>query len=335
MAEAPSQAEKQPEPFDPVDAISAILAKEDKPAKPEKEAETPKGEEVKPVEAKPEKEAAPAKEAKKEEVESISLDPDVPLFEYEEMREGGVKEKVKKSVNQLIAGNMMQADYQRKTAELARERDSLPAKAKEIIEPRVLQAQEALQLANQVVLELVAPELAGMDAMKMAQIAKDDPARYTELRAKQDLVAQTVQNLSMRQNQLRQQGETERQQNIAKAVRESVAILEKDVPGWNTEYYNNLLKSAETDFGLTHQEVANIYDPRVIKVLDAARKYIELHKAKPAVEKKVVTVPKVLQPGTPTQDSDTQTEKVEKAFNKLRKSGRVEDMADFLQRRGL
>src|SRR6185295_893162 len=80
-----------------------------------------------------------------QEESSIELDPDAKLFEVEEMREGGVKEKVKYSLSELKAQRMMQADYQRKTAEVARERDSGREQIRQQNEALANQFQERLQ----------------------------------------------------------------------------------------------------------------------------------------------------------------------------------------------
>ena len=335
---ADEQGQPAPEPFNPQAAILNILKKEDAPAQPAKQEAAPAPQPEKPEEpeaaaAQPETDAEPT--PTEPTVETLELDPDAPLFDIEIMQEGGKKEVVKHSLNELKKQRMMQADYQRKTAELARQREAVQDEVRKNSEPKILQAQQALQLANQVVMELVAPELTGLDAMQMARLASEDPARYTEVKAKQDLLANTVARLQNQQQQLQQQAQWQQKTDMAKTVQESVAVLERDIPGWNTDYYQKVLKSAVADFGLKHEEAAAIYDPRVIKVLDAARKYAELQRAKPIAEKKVVSVPKVLKPGTPTKADEGRAERIEKSTKQLRKSGRVEDMAKLLLQRGL
>ena len=335
---AEQQGQPAAEPFDPQAAILNIIQKEDAPAQPAKQEAAPEPQPEEPKEpeaeaAQPDADAEPKPEEPK--VETLELDPDAPLFDIEIMQEGGKKEVVKHSLNDLKKQRMMQADYQRKTAELARQREGVQDEVRKAAEPKIQQAQQALQLANQIVMELVAPELTGLDAMQMANLASTDPARYTEVKAKQDLLAHTVARLQNQQQQLQQQAQWQQKQDMAKVVQESVAALEKDIPGWNTEYYQKVLKSAVADFGLKHEEAAAIYDPRVIKVLDAARKYAELQKAKPITDKKIVSVPKVLKPGTPSSADQGRAEKIEKSMKQLRKSGRVEDMANLLLQRGL
>ena len=320
------QAIEQPATFDEsVAAARAILDREDSPVEPtEPPAETPT---ETPVEA---TEETPAQE--------VQIDPDVPLFEVEEVKEGGAKEKVKRSLNELIKERMLHADYTRKTQELAKQRQSLPEEAKKLVEPQIQTAERTIQLANQLIQELVAPELVGLTPQKMAELSQNDPAQFAALLGKQQLVASHVQRIATQQRQLEQMRSQERMSELAKSANESREVLQREIPNWSAETYETILNTG-AEYGLTPAEVGRVQsvdqlkplyatDHRLIKLLHDAHKYRELQKAKPEIEKRVTAVPKVVKPGT-TETKDAKTEAKEKAFAKLKKSGRTEDALAF------
>ena len=77
--------------------------------------------------------------------------------------------------------------------------------------------------------------------------------------------------------------------------------------------------------GFSEQEVAQLVDARMVRVIDDATKYRELQKAKPEREKKLKSLPKVLKPGK--GEAKKPASKSEVARNRLRRSGKVDDAA--------
>lgn len=323
------QAIEQPRSFDEnVAAARAILDREDAPETPPQEAQTPEPQEAQPPE--PVAEEPPAQE--------IQIDPDVPLFDVEEVKEGGVKEKVKRSLNELIKERMLHADYTRKTQELAKQRQSLPEEAKKLVEPQLKTAEQTIQLANQLIQELVAPELVGLTPQKMAELSQSDPAQFAALLGKQQLVASHVQRIAAQQQQIQAYKSQERLQELAKAANESREVLQSEIPNWSAETYETLLNTG-AEYGLKPAELGRVQsvdqlqplyatDHRLIKILHDAHKYRELQKAKPEIEKRVTVAPKVIKPGV-TETKDAKTDAREKAFAKLKKSGSTDDAIAF------
>ncbi|HEY6021528.1 MAG TPA: hypothetical protein VIY48_16990 [Candidatus Paceibacterota bacterium] len=329
--EEEGQAQEQPATFDDsVAQARALLDAEDgtTQAEPVAAAEPAvEGEEAKDT---------PVEEVEKQnqQEETVQLDPDAPLFDIEVVKEGGIKEKVKHSLNQLIQERMLHADYTRKTQELSSERKSIPEQVKKLAEPQLKQAEAALMLANQVVTELVAPELAGMTPQKMAELSQTDPFAFAALLGKQNLVASTVQQISQRQGEFARQKEAERVNELAKSVQESVEKINQDIPGWNAEIYENLLNTG-AEYGFQPLELGRVSsladlkpiyftDHRIIKMLADAQKYRELQKAKPGLEKKVVNVPKVIKPGT-SEKPDPNADKFKNTMARLKKTGSTAD----------
>src|SRR6185436_1789946 len=241
-----------------------------------------------------EQQAAPEAQAEPTDDGSIELDPDAKLFEVEEVREGGVKEKVKYSLSEFKAQRMMQADYQRKTAELAREREAAKAQVQQQVEPVVKQYQERLQTFENALWQAMAPEVQGVD---LDRLSRENPAEWAAKMQRIQSFQTTLQAIEFEKNKLaevqRNQFQEQQQQQIQKA-RE---VLQQDIPGWSDDLYRSTLK-AGLGVGYSAAELNAVTDPRAIKVLHKAMLYDQLQAAKPAIEKKIVNVPKILKSGS-------------------------------------
>lgn len=327
------QAQEQPKTYEnSLSEARAILDREDAPPpEPIKDAPIVDAKEHQ-QEPEPEPPVVEAKEEPPEPV--VEIDPDIPLFEIEEVKEGGEKEVVKRSLNELKKERMMHADYTRKTQEIAAQRKAIPEEVKKLAAPVVQNAEQALMLANQVIQELVAPELIGLTPQKMAELSQNDPAEFARLLGKQNLVASHVQQLSQKTKQLNEYKENQRLQELTKVAQESIEVLSKEIPNWGSEVYGSLLNTG-SEYGFQPNELGQVSsvadlkpvyftDARIIRLLADAQKYREIQKGKPALDKKVAVVPKVIKPGT-SEKPDSKTDAKDKALSRLRKSGSTSD----------
>ena len=124
--------------------------------------------------------------------------------------------------------------------------------------------------------------------------------------------------------QAKLQEENGRKQAQLKKARDE---LTEAFPDWDNGKYQELMKFG-VEVGYTPQEVAEIIDPRVFKLLDVAKKYDALQKAKPEVEKKLVKVPKVVKPGT--TDKNEKADRAEEKWKRLNKEKSVEAAASII-----
>jgi len=311
-----------------MDAVVAEKSIEDRFAALE-EPEAPPEEKVDAQEeAAPEaKEEAPV-EAKETDENVIELDPDAPLFDMEVAVEGGGREAKKVSLAELQKGYMMQSDYQRKTAEVAREREAIRTEVKKTVDAETDKYIHNIRVFQEAVVKMAAPELGNVN---WAELAKDDPARYVELKAKAENVFQVLQSANAEVEKANNQRNAEMQQTLQKQAADAVEVLKRDVPDWSDELYSGVLDTGVKDYGFTREEMNQVTDPRAIKVLLDAKKYRALQAAKPNVEKKLVAVPKVLKPGS-TAPTDTETQKAREARQALKKSGSMDAARNvFLQ----
>lgn len=233
-------------------------------------------------------EAAPETEVENEVETEIELDDDgnpieasEPEDEFEEVERDGRKLKVAK---ELAAELMMQADYTRKTQELAEQR-----KALDVERQTVEQATQAeLQAQAQVIaIDGRLQEYANIDWD--AWESQDPFAAQKGWREFQQL--QTARGHAAQSfHQLKHERTSAAQLERAKRVEEGAAVLAKEIPGWSQELGAKLLDYGVKSFGFTRAEIEDFEDPRMVKVLHAA---FEAEKSK-TQQRKVETQAKAL-----------------------------------------
>jgi hypothetical protein len=263
----------------------------------------------------------PEAAAPEEDENTITIDPEAPLFDVTVKVEGGDSETLKVSLKELEAGFMMQKDYQRKTAELARARDSLTQEVQKMVEPERQQYVQNLQVLQQAVMAMTAPELQNIN---WEQIASEDPAKYVQLSAKAQRVQQTLGHIHAQMQQAQQQAIAQAAQQCQRMLTDPV----NGIPNWGQEVAQTIIQTGNA-YGYSAEELAQVVDYRHIKVLHELAEYRKLKEAKPAVEKKVTVVPKVLKPGAP-QSGDSQAKRVNELQQRLKQSGSVKDAAALL-----
>jgi hypothetical protein len=308
-------------------AAAQILALGEVPKDEPEEAPKEEAQEAKPDEAETEEPTEEESQPVEEETETVEIDPEERLFDVEETLEGGKKEVKKYSLNELKAQRMMQADYQRKTAELARQREEVQTQVRQGIEGERKQYMQALETQQKLVWSLVAPDLQNVN---LDQLAADDPAEYVKVSNKLNRLNQAVQGIQAEQYKLAQQ----EREHLEKVVLPKAAEeLQRDIPNWGADLQRNISRNAMERYGFTTEELSMVVDPRYIKVLHDAFQFNEGKKVtdtqKQIAAKKVVEKPKVLKPGTkqPNQRSDAED------FKRLQKSGRLEDAASVILKR--
>lgn len=270
--------------------------------------DTPTAEDVREVDV-TEQEEAPA-----EQENTITIDPDAAVFEIEIKAEGGKNETKQVSLTELQNGYMRYEDYHRKTQEISKARDQLAVEAQQLIEPERQAYVQNLQQLQHAVMSMVAPEFQNVN---WEQLAAEDPAGYVKLSAKAQKAQQTMmqfqQQITMAQQQAMQQQAEQSKRVLSDPV--------QGIAGWGPELYTTLINDASKLYGYKPEEVANVVDHRAIKVLHDAYQYRKLQEAKPTVEKKISAAPKVMKPGKPVDEADTQAKQHKELMAQFKKGG--------------
>ena len=226
----------------------------------------------------------------------------------------------------LVAGvkqlaHDLKADYTRKTQGAAEAARSVEQRA------QALARQEQLLAANfnsAVQLKATQDKLSQFEQLDWQRLADEDPQSATKL----NLQYQTLQREAQKHLQQLQQGEAQRQQMTqaqqAKALQDAEEALKRDIPKWNADIKRAISESTKA-YGYSDEELAQVTDPRLVKVLHDAMQWQQLQKAKPKAMQKVADAPRVAKPNAPTQRHGDKA-----ALDRLKKTGRVEDLARLL-----
>jgi hypothetical protein len=187
--------------------------------------------------------------------------------EWQEIEWKGKQVKVPKGAA------MMQADYTRKTQELAEQRKTLEA--------TLTQASQVSQAERQLEGQFTAIQqtIASYEDIDWQTWVKQDPvaaqlARYEldDLKAKAVQVATQHQQTSRHRQALAQQDSAQR---IAQGQRELV----ERIPNWGREVQTKLVEVGQNAYRFSPDELNAIDDPRMIEVLHDAYQYRQMKQA--------------------------------------------------------
>jgi hypothetical protein len=234
----------------------------------------------------------------------------------------------KPTIKELREGYMRQKDYSRKTAEVARQREETGEKVRQAIDSERSQLQKTLQEVQALLLETAAPELKDVN---WNELATNDPFTYVQRRNRADQIAQALNTVKARQQELETKQKTERESTHKQSIEKARETLQRDVPGWTDSLYQEIIKGADA-FGFKPEEVANWLDPRAIKLLHSAMQAKKSAPQKPSTDKKVTLPPKVVKPGAAQELSATQ-QRQQSAVQRLQKSGNLDDAAAVIRGR--
>lgn len=237
----------------------------------------------------------------------------------EEVEFEGKAYKVPKELKDAL---LRQADYTQKTQAVAEQRKAIEERA-QLLEQR----ERVMGMAFDKAVELreVQNRLAQFDQIDWQSLAQNDPAQATQLNIAYQQLQREAQKkygeLQQVQAASQQLTETQRQQMLADAEKDLKARL----PSFNAEVAAQI-KVAAREYGITDQELNAVMDPRYVHVLHDAMKWRALQAEKPKAMQKVVQAPKAIKP----QAAQPKQRTNQAALDRLKKNGRVEDLAAFL-----
>lgn len=334
-----------------VQRIQKILNAEKAPpvtqARPQEQTTAPQ--EAQPeAQQEPEAPAGPNKQAEGEEAseqaqEDAPSEPrrvaEIPLDQLEAIElevtvkgEDGKDVVEKPSIKALREGYMRQKDYQRKTAEVARQREEVGNSVRQAVEGERTQYSQTLQQMQALIIETVAPELKDVN---WKQLAQDNAFEYVRLSNRANEVTQALSRIQEAQQAITAKQQQEHAESSKKVVAKAREQLQAEIPGWNDTLYQSLMKTGMQDYGFKQEEVTSWTDPRVIKLLKDASEYRKMQASptgKPSADKKVVAAPKVVRPGT-VADTNPKAQRQAQAIKQLRSSGKIEDAAAVIRNR--
>ena len=247
--------------------------------------------------------------------------------QYYTVKAAGEEKQV--TLDELMQGYQLGADYTKKTQEVAEQRKAVEAERQAV--------EEAKQVRDTYAQRLQAIEqflTSGEDSAEdLAAMKENDPIGYAvkvaELTEKKEQLAQ----VRAEQQRLAQQQQAEQQQNMAKFVQQEAQKLSQVLPEFSDPAKGEQLRSEIRNYGksvgFTDNELPQVYDSRHVLMLHKAMQYDKLQKAKPSVKKKVAEAPKMVKSGTKVKEGNRDIRKQQ--MNRLKQSGKVRDAAALFE----
>lgn len=240
--------------------------------------------------------------------------------------EDGTETTIDVSESELVKGYQRQADYTRKTQALAtRENEAvqfLQTKHDEFRNQYVSQAETARAAVAQ---------MAGIKTeSEMEQLAHSDPAAWVAENQRQRQIGNFLNGLDQQiagEKNRANHEHTQRQSQALKSAFESTWV-ELGKAGIDKPALAKIYQGASKNYGFTDAELGNVYDHRLVKMMQDAQAYRTLKEQKPAVSQKLANAPKL-----PTRQAQPAQERADKALNEKFRSGRAKlnDLAAFLR----
>ena len=176
----------------------------------------------------------------------------------------GLKVRGKKdAIEKLKAERLMQADYTRKTQEVAEARKQAEAERQVFETERQVHMQNLQEVATMRAIEM---QLQSFGQVNWQQLADQDPVQAMKLdhqmRALQSQREQLRASVAQRHEQFTQA----QQQEAARQLAEGQKVLQRDIPGWGPQLASKLSAFALAN-GYTEREVAAIRSPAMVRSL--------------------------------------------------------------------
>ena len=290
------------------------------PQNVESEEDQPQEQEIKEEET----EVESQDEAKEETSEDVSQEEE--QIDTQEKQDSTYKVKVagqefEVTLDELRNGYSRDADYRQKTEELSYQRKQFQSeseKQRQDYSQKLNDLNQRLSVAQQ---DLNA-EIKSADLDKLYDEDPTEAARVErKMKKKQDALNQSIQQTQVEQ---KQQFETFLQDQQKKLVSK---MPEFSDPAKASNLKANM-KSTLNNYGFNDQEVAQVYDHRIVMLVNDAMKYRNMQNSKPNIAKKITKPSKPFSSGVKQGKSESNLKLRREKLSRLKKSGSMKAAQD-------
>jgi hypothetical protein len=282
--------------------------------------------------AEQQEDAPPAAEEAKHQEEEAAPEETTPAVEDDkdfEWEYGGEKYVLPAKLKPITDGVMMQADYTRKTQELADHRRFVEEQAKQLQGAALFQAAAQKEFAELSTLDSKLDQFKQVDWSKLWE---SDPVEAGKLRIMRDEIKDAREKLASDLTQKQQSFHAQQQQHLREMIAKGGEILQREIKGWSPDLAKSIRSNA-AQYGFTEAELGTVVDPRIVKMMHDAYQYRKMTTANTA-SKKVVTASKTLKPGQPATAATNQARQ-DQLSSQFRKTGDLKAGAALLLAKGL
>ena len=343
---APQLAGELPEaPGSISEAQGAILGLMDSLEKPEEEEQAPPSEETTEDAL---EETSDEVEEEVEETDEISEDDESEESDEEEVEDDSEEtilytvtvdgEEHEVTEEELVKGYSRQADYTRKTQQLAEYRNKID-QAVQNYESEIAQTQQAREQYVSAVAQAIETNyshLAQFQNVDWERLKVEDREEYLTKRDDYRQAQDQIQSLQQAQAKAQEESQVEAQKEHQRIVYQEHQKMVNVIPQWAEDDKRQAIAKAVSEFaitkGYTQEELSQLVDHRSILVLMQAKAYEDMQKKQNTVRsKKVKNKPKVVRGKAKTERADTDKAKRAKQMKRLQQTGKAEDAASLFE----
>jgi len=290
-----------------------------------------------------------AEESDEREAEEESEDPqfhsvdeladavDMSLDEFKENIMAKVKvngEEKEVNLAELTKGYQLESDYRQKTMELADNRRAF----EEQVQHKNAELTARVQEATNMVATLEQSMIGEYNNVDWNTLRVTDPAEYAALHADYQNRIQSIQQLKAQAtnagNQLQSEQTAKQEQARQEILKKESEALLNVIPEWREPEVAKKEKGEMRDFlkhyNFSDEEIGQLLDHRIVMMIRDAQKGQQVVTKTDVAKKKVIKAPKLQKAGA-KQSKQTQRSKVQNDLRaKLRKTGKVDDVAALL-----
>lgn len=234
----------------------------------------------------------------------------------------------------LKEGQLRQADYTRKTQELATQRQQVEQWAQQQGQAIEQQSQRLMAMGQMLEQQVLADE-----NIPWQQLAQDDPSAYIQMKE------QASQRRDLLNQLVHMQGQTQQEQQ-QKVMQEHKQYLEQQrqelLKNPSFQHWNDPEKAAThkqkiigylQDAGVPEIHIKNLADASIMSIVDKAMKFDDLQAKRPRTTKKVKKAPQMVKPKARQTKNAQRRDKVSAQRKRLQQTGSVQDAAGLLMLR--
>jgi len=234
------------------------------------------------------------------------------------------------TLDELIKGYQLGADYTKKTTEVAEQRKLVEAERGAIEEAKYARDSYAQRL--QAVDNFLTSQMPQED---LQSLKENDPIGYAVKVAELSEKKEQLQAIRAEQARIAQEQQADYARAMSDRVQQEASKLAQVLPEFSDpakgDNFRKEIRSYGKTLGFTDDELSQVYDSRHVLTLHKAMMYDKLQKSKPAITKKVNEAPRMLRAGTSGANKQSDAQKLQKQQSQLRNSGKVRDAAALFE----
>ena len=222
------------------------------------------------------------------------------------------------TLDELRNGYSRDADYRQKTEELSNQRKNFQSESEK---QRQDYSQKLNELNNMM---SVAQQQLNEEAnqVDLEKLYEDDPTEAMRIEHR-------LKRKQEKLNQAMEKSQAEQKQQFESFLQDQQTKLMAKMPEFSDPQKASQLKSSMkttlSNYGFNNQEIAQVYDHRIVMLVNDAMKYRNLQKAKPNIAKKISKPGRVFSSGVKQNTNDINSKARKEKLSRLKKSGSVKD----------